>query len=86
MSIIFYQIFGNLLFIFERVWVTRHFGPSAMAYFAVSALPGIYVQTLAASLAAVFLPVMSRSIQETAMLNAIYRRASKILLAGLLFF
>ncbi|MCV5943256.1 hypothetical protein OFN64_41890, partial [Escherichia coli] len=27
-SIILYQIFGNLLFIFERAWITRYFGTS----------------------------------------------------------
>lgn len=85
-SIIFYQVFGNLLFIFERVWVTRHFGPSTTAHFAISAQIGIYVQTLAASLAAVFLPVMSQSIRQASVLNAVYRRVTKILLGGLLFF
>lgn len=85
-SIIFYQVFGNLLFIFERVWITRHFGPSTTAHFAVSAQIGIYVQTLAASLAAVVLPVMSQSIRQPSVLNSVYRRVTKILLGGLLFF
>lgn len=85
-SIILYQIFGNLLFIFERSWITRYFGTSPTGYFAVAAQVGIYAQTLAASIAAVFLPVMSEAIRDSLSLQSIYARATKILLVALAFF
>lgn len=85
-SIILYQIFGNLLFIFERAWITRYFGTTETGHFALAAQIGIYAQTLAASIAAVFLPVMSESYRNTELLRSLYTKTTKILLSGLVFF
>src|SRR5688572_11242523 len=42
-SIILYQIFANALFIFERAWVMRKFGPEALTYYFVPMLLALYM-------------------------------------------
>ncbi len=84
-SIIFYQIFGNILFIFERTLVMRKFGAEALAYYSVPMMLAIYLHTFVGSFAAVLFPVVNELLTDRERQIDLYKKASKIILAVVVF-
>jgi O-antigen/teichoic acid export membrane protein len=74
-----YQILGSLLLIFERSWLTRTLGPSAVTYYVVPMTIAIYIHAFISSLTLVIFPMASEADarQDNARLRLIYTRALK---------
>ncbi|MGQ0543494.1 MAG: lipopolysaccharide biosynthesis protein [Blastocatellia bacterium] len=84
-SIIVYQIFGNALFIFERSWIVRRFGPEALTFYFVPMLLGIYLHGLIGSFVQVLFPVVNELLTNRERLVAIYMKATRIVMAVIVF-
>ncbi|MFN0140370.1 MAG: oligosaccharide flippase family protein [Pyrinomonadaceae bacterium] len=84
-NIILFQIFANILYIFERAWVTRKFGPQALTYYAVPMLLAIYMHGIVASFAQAIFPRVNELLNDRVGLTRLYQRATKIVLAVVAF-
>lgn len=84
-SIIVYQIFGNALFIFERSWIVRKFGPEALTFYFVPMLLGLYLHGLISSFVQVIFPVVNELLANRERLVAIYMKATRIVTAVIVF-
>lgn len=84
-NIILFQIFANILYIFERAWVTRKFGPQALTYYSVPMLLAIYMHGIIASFAQAIFPRMNELLNDREGLVKLYQRATKIVLAVVAF-
>jgi O-antigen/teichoic acid export membrane protein len=80
-SIILYQIFANVFFIFERTWVVRRFGSEALTFYFVPMLLGIYLHGLVTSFAQVLFPRLNELLSDRDALIALYRKANRIVVA-----
>lgn len=56
-----YQLFGNILLLFERSWITRNFGEENLTYYVVPMTLGIYIQSFVASLTLAIFPIASKA-------------------------
>jgi O-antigen/teichoic acid export membrane protein len=74
-----YQILGSLLLIFERSWLTRTLGPSAVTYYVVPMTIAIYIHAFTSSLTLTIFPMTSEAgaRQDKVRLHLIYTRALK---------
>jgi len=74
-----YQVFGNLLSLFERGWLTRRLGTEAVTYYAVPMNIAIYIHSFISSLTLVIFPVISEAneLGDNVRLERIYTRAYK---------
>jgi len=74
-----YQIFGNLLVLFERGWLTRSLGAAAVTYYVVPMTIAIYIHSFITSLTLVIFPMVSEAgaHRDTFRLRKIYTRAYK---------
>lgn len=79
-NIILFQIFGNLLYVFERVWVTRKFGPQGLAFYSVPMLLAIYMHGVIASFAQGLFPQINELLDSKDKLISLYQKATKIVL------
>src|SRR5215218_8542006 len=84
-SIIFYQIFSNILFIFERAIVMRKFGAEGLAFYSVPMLLAIYLHSFVGSFALVLFPMVNELLSDRARQVELYKKASKLILALLAF-
>lgn len=84
-NIILFQIFTNVLYIFERAWVTRRFGSEALTLYAVPMLLAFYIHVIIASFGLALFPRINELLQEPEQLVALYKRSSKIALAVIAF-
>lgn len=84
-NIILFQIFANILYIFERAWVTRKFGPQALTFYSVPMLLAIYMHGIIASFAQAIFPRMNELLNDRDGLTKLYQRATKIVLAVVAF-
>ncbi len=80
-SIILYQIFANVLFIFERAWVMRKFGSEALTFYFVPMLLAIYMHGFISSIVQAVFPVVNELLDARERVVTLYRRANKIILA-----
>ncbi|HLA95687.1 MAG TPA: oligosaccharide flippase family protein [Pyrinomonadaceae bacterium] len=80
-SILTYQALANSLYIFERVWVVRTFGPEVMAFYAVPMLLATYMQSFLSSFSATLFPVMNELLNRGEQQIELYKRGSKIIAA-----
>jgi len=80
LSIVVYQIFGNLLFLFERGWIVRRFGPEALTYYVVPMMLGIYLHLFVGSLVMALFPVVNELLSDRDKLLRLYQTASKVVL------
>lgn len=82
-----YQILGNLLVLFERVWLTRSLGVTAVTFYSVPMTIAIYVHGFISSLTLVVFPLASAASakQDFTRLYAIYARAFKYICALVVF-
>ena len=84
-SIILYQVFANVLFIFERSWVMRKFGPEGLTYYFVPMLLAIYMHGFIFSIAQAIFPVVNELLEDRAKVVRLYERGNKIV-AAIVFF
>jgi O-antigen/teichoic acid export membrane protein len=84
-SMVLYQLFGNILFVFERSWVTRKFGPEALTYYFVPMLLGIYLHGLIGSFGQVIFPRINELLNDKEQLTGLYRIATRIVMAAVIF-
>ncbi|HEX8638874.1 MAG TPA: oligosaccharide flippase family protein [Pyrinomonadaceae bacterium] len=84
-GIIGYQIFGNILLIFERSWITRNLGADNLTYYVVPMSLAIYLHGLIGSLILVVFPAFSELRAERARLLSLYVKATKIIFALVVF-
>ncbi len=82
-----YQVAGNALLLFERGWVTRMLGPSALSYFVIPMTIAAHLHAFVASLLQVIFPMASeaKALGDRERLYAIYTHALKYA-AGLIGF
>lgn len=85
LSIILYQIFGNLLFIFERTWIVRHFGTETLTFYSVPMLIGLYMHGLISSFALVLFPRFNELLSDRERLIALYRRSNRLVIGVIVF-
>ena len=79
-NIILYQIFANVLFIFERSWVMRKFGPAALTFYFVPMLLAIYMQGFVASIVQAVFPAVNEVLEDRGRVVELYKRANKLIL------
>ena len=84
-NIILFQICANALFIFERTWVMRKFGPSELTFYFVPMLLATYMHGFVASVVQATFPVVNELLGDRASVANLYRRANKIVLAIVVF-
>ncbi|MFN6963427.1 MAG: hypothetical protein ACK4S4_06630 [Pyrinomonadaceae bacterium] len=84
-SIVVYQIFGNLIVIVERVWITREYGTEAVTFYIVPMLLGIYLHGFVSSLVLALFPVVNELLSERDRLVVIYQKATRLIAAIVVF-
>jgi O-antigen/teichoic acid export membrane protein len=84
-NIILFQVFGNVLLIFERTWVMRKFGPEAVTYYFVPMLLAVNMQALVASTVQAVFPVVNELLNDRPRLTSLYQKSTKIVLAVVVF-
>lgn len=80
-----YQIFGNIILLFERGWIIRKFGEESLTYYVVPMTLGIYLLGFTGSLAQVIFPVISEMLNEREKIIRLYQKSTKIILAVICF-
>lgn len=84
-SIILYQIFANLLYIFERSWVVRKFGAEGLTQYFVPMLLAIYMHGFLFSVTQAAFPVVNELLNDRERVAGLYRRANKLVIAVVVF-
>ncbi len=84
-NIILFQIFANALLIFERAWVMRKFGSTALTFYFVPMLLAIYMHSFVASIVQPVFPVVNEILKNRERVADLYRRANKLILAIVVF-
>jgi O-antigen/teichoic acid export membrane protein len=74
-----YQIFANILVLFERGWITQRLGTESLTYYAVPLLLGIYLHSFIVSLVLVIFPLASELRNEREKLLRLYLKATKVI-------
>ncbi len=74
-----YQVFGNLLVLFERGWLTRRLGAETVSYYVVPMTIATYIHSFIASITLVIFPIVSEAnaLGDKARLERTYTRACK---------
>lgn len=84
-NIILYQIFGNVLVVFERAWIVRKFGSEAATYYIVPMTLAIYLHGIVSSFTLVLFPLVNELLVDRERLIILYEKASKMTVALILF-
>lgn len=82
-----YQIFGNLLFIWERIVITRVLGAEELTHFAVPMTVAIYINSFVTSMTLNFISLTSQFFARNQIkeLETIYRRVNKLVVMMVVF-
>jgi O-antigen/teichoic acid export membrane protein len=80
-NIILFQIFSNVLYIFERAWVTRKFGADGLTFYAVPMLLAIYLHGVIASFVQALFPHINELLESRDKLINLYQKTTKVVLA-----
>ncbi|HEX3102693.1 MAG TPA: oligosaccharide flippase family protein [Pyrinomonadaceae bacterium] len=86
LSIIVYQVFANILLLFERFWVVRKFGTEALTFYVVPMMVGLYFHSFVSSLVLVLFPVFNELLADRRTLTRLYQTSTKIILTLAAFF
>lgn len=84
-SIIAYQIFGNVLLIFERAWIMRQFGGEALTFYVVPMTLAMFVHLFISSLVLAMFPTVNELLTAPETLKRLYQRVTKLVLTLLTF-
>lgn len=74
-----YQIFSNILLIFERSWITRNLGAESLTFYVVPMTIALYLHAFISSIVVVVFPLMSELQSEPDKLLKLYQRATKVI-------
>ncbi len=80
LSIIIYQVFANILLLFERAWIVRKFGFEALTFYIIPMMVGLYFHSFVSSLILVIFPVINELLADQEKLKTLYQTSSKIIL------
>ena len=80
LSIMGYQLFGSVLLLFERTWLSRRFGTEAVAFYAVPMGLALYLQMFVGSLILAVFPVVNEHLSQKEVLIRLYRKSTRIVL------
>lgn len=82
-----YQFFGNLLFICERIIITRVLGAEDLTHYAVPMMIAVYISAFISSITLNFVAFTSQFFARNQLreLEAIYRRVTKIVVVMVVF-
>jgi O-antigen/teichoic acid export membrane protein len=86
LSIVAFQIFGNMLLLFERGWIVHKFGTETLAYYVVPMMLCFYFHNFISSLVLVLFPMVNELLDNKEKLIRLYRTSSKIILILTAFF
>lgn len=86
LSIFSYQLFANILLIFERAWVTREFGASETAYYLIPMMLAMYMHGFLVSLTSAAFPAFNELLSDRDRLLELYKKSTKIVFALTVFF
>lgn len=84
-GVIGYQIFANILLLFERSWIIRRFGAESLSFYVVPMTLSFYFHGFINSLTLVVFPVFSELRGDREKLVSVYQKATKIVLAATVF-
>lgn len=84
-NIILFQIFANVLYIFERTWIVRKFGAQQLTFYFVPMLLALYLQGLVSSLVQALFPRLNELLSAPEKIAALYQKAMKVVLAVVVF-
>lgn len=84
-SIIAFQIFGNVLLIFERGWLLRHFGGEAVTNYTLPMALAMYLHLFTASLVLAMFPAINELLNQPEKLRELYQKTTKLVLTLLAF-
>lgn len=84
-NIILFQIFANVLYIFERTWVVRKFGPEGLMFYVVPMLLALYLHGFIASFVQAIFPKLNELLNDHRKLTLLYQKSTKIVLAIVVF-
>lgn len=73
-----YQILANFLLLFERSWLTRHFGAESLTFYVIPMTLAIFIHSFIASLVMVIFPLASELKSEPEKLLRLYAKTTKI--------
>jgi len=76
-GIVGYQILGNSLILFERIWITGKLGAENLTYYVVSMTLGIYIHSFISSFSQVIFPLASELTNDNEKLLRLYTKATK---------
>ncbi len=76
-GVIGYHILANFLLLFERGWITRHFGAENLTYYVVPMTLALYIHGFISSLIVVIFPLASELKDNQEKLLRLYRTATK---------
>jgi O-antigen/teichoic acid export membrane protein len=77
-SIVGYQILSNLLFLFERAWITRRLGTESLTFYVVPMTLGFQIHLFVSSFVLVLFPLASELQNNRERLEKLYAKAMKI--------
>ncbi len=79
MSIMAYQLFGSILLLFERSWITKQFGPEALTFYVVPMTLAVFLQMFVSSLVLGIFPVINQHLANTDILAKLYKQSTKVI-------
>jgi O-antigen/teichoic acid export membrane protein len=80
-----FQVFGNVLLLFERSWIMAQFGGEALTYYVIPMSLAMYVHMFVSSLVLAMFPKVNELLNRPEQLVRLYRRATKVVV-GVVFF
>jgi len=80
-----YQIFSNIILIFERSWITRTLGAENLTYYVVPMTMALYLHAFISTVILVIFPVFSELQNQPQKLRQLYQRATKIVFLSIAF-
>src|SRR5207245_152212 len=84
-AVVGYQVLGNILFLFERGWITQRLGTENLTYYVVPMSLGIYLNGFLSSLVLVVFPLASELKDDKEKLRKLYTKATKIISLAVVF-
>lgn len=85
LSLMAYQLFGNVLLLFERGWIMRQFGAAELTFYVIPMSLAMYVHMFVASLVLAMFPKVNELLDRPEQLARLYTRATKIVVAIVFF-
>lgn len=84
-NIIGYQVLANVLLLFERTLIVRHFGAEGLTYYVVPMTLAFYIHSFIYSLTLVVFPIASELQNDRGELLRLYRKAMTLVCAAVFF-